>query len=113
MQSGGRCHLLTLLLALSFLAGCTTRKIDWSNRVGVYNYDQAITDMGPPDRVATLSDNTTVAEWLTHRGYGMSSSWFYGPSYLYPVYEPPMPDRFIRLIFDPEGKLKEWKKVAR
>jgi hypothetical protein len=113
MRSAIGFRTLSLLLAAIFLAGCSTQKIDWSSRVGIYNYDQAITDMGPPDRVAKLSDGTLVAEWLTQRGYSTGSSWLYGPYYINPIYDPPSPDRFIRLIFDPEGRLKTWKRVAR
>ena len=29
---------------------------------------EAITELGVPDRSATLTDGTTVAEWLTSRG---------------------------------------------
>lgn len=102
-----------LLLAVGLLGGCATKKIDWNSRVGVYNYDQAITDMGPPDRVAKLTDETVVAEWLTSRGRDYNSYWLYGPYYYHPVYEPGLPDRFIRLTFAPDGKLKDWKKVSR
>jgi len=51
------------------LAGCATSKIDWAGRVGNYTYDQAITELGPPDREAKLSDGTIVADWITRRAY--------------------------------------------
>jgi hypothetical protein len=53
------------LLATLLFAGCVTEKIDWAVRVGVYTHDQAILDLGPPDKSAKLSDGTVVAEWLT------------------------------------------------
>jgi hypothetical protein len=114
MRTVARFRIISVFLALILVGGCTTGKIDWSSRVGSYDYDRAITDMGPPDRVAKLSDGTTtVAEWLTHRGHNLGSSWLYGPPYISPIYDSPTPDRFIRLTFEPGGKLKDWKKVAR
>ena len=101
------------MLIAAFFSGCATRKIHWNSRVGVYNYDQAITEMGPPDRTAKLTDGTIVAEWLTYRGRDSNSYWLYGPYYSYPMLDSGMPDRFIRLTFAPDGKMKTWKKVAR
>jgi hypothetical protein len=110
---------LGLLFLLSTLAGCATRKIDWGTRVGNYTFDQAVIEMGPPAKQATLQDGTLVAEWMTHRGY---SETYYPPGYGYryrhygPVYGPPIvttsPDVFLRLTFSPDGQLVAWKKVA-
>ena len=116
---------LTLILELSlcvFLIGCASTKIDWNSRVGNYTYDQAVTELGPPDKYAKLTDGTAVAEWMTRRGYSGGSLEFmhgYGyphHGYLYPPYyvaEPPSPDYFIRLTFGPEGKLQAYKRVVR
>jgi len=102
------------LLAVVFLwAGCATHKIDWNSRMGVYTYDQTVLEMGPPDKVARLTDGTIVAEWLTYRGSSGYSGFFPGPYYPFPTYDLPTPDRFLRLTFTPDGKLKEWKKIAR
>jgi len=107
--------------ALSFLlctAGCATQKIDWNARVGNYTYDQAVVDLGPPDKFARLSDGGTVAEWLTHRGYSYAYPafgypyypYYYGP--YYPAYvSSNSPDYFIRLTFGPNGLLTGWKKL--
>jgi hypothetical protein len=60
-----------LFLTIAFVAGCkTTPPIDWNSRVGTYMFDQAVTDFGPPDKQAKLSDGKTVAEWITHRSGG-------------------------------------------
>ncbi len=60
-----------LSLVAAFLIGCkTTPKVDWNSRVGVYTYDQAVTELGPPDRQAKLDDGKTVAEWITHHSGG-------------------------------------------
>jgi len=117
-------HLAVLVLSFAFcllLIGCASTKIDWNSRVGVYTYDQAVTELGPPDKYAKLTDGTVVAEWMTRRGYTAGSvSMFYGygyPYYFHPwpyyYYEPPSPDYFIRLTFGPDGKLQSWKRVAR
>src|SRR5690348_1979923 len=60
-----------LLLLAALLAGCATHhpKIDWAARVGVYTYDQAVVELGPPDKQAKLADGSLVADWLLHRGY--------------------------------------------
>jgi len=61
--------------AITFLAGCkTTPAVDWNSRVGTYTYDQAVTDLGPPDKQAKLDNGRTVAEWITHRSGGSGLS---------------------------------------
>jgi hypothetical protein len=63
--------LAILLLVAAFPVGCkTTPKVDWNSRVGVYTYDQAVTELGPPDKQAKLDDGKTVAEWITHHSGG-------------------------------------------
>ncbi len=48
--------------------------MDWNSRVGSYTYDQAVTELGPPDKQAKLDDGKTVAEWITHHGGGSGLS---------------------------------------
>jgi len=104
-----------------FLIGCASTKIDWSSRIGNYTYDQAVIELGPPDKYAKLTDGTVVGEWMTRRGYsGGSGSMFYGYNYPYyhhpwpySYYEPPSPDYYIRLTFGPDGKLLAYKRVVR
>lgn len=99
--------------------GCATHKIAWEERVGVYTYDEAVLEMGPPDKEAKLEDGTRVCEWRTAKGgatgMGFGGGFWGGPYGYYPqsysVSE--FPDRYLRLIFSPEGKLTEWKKVSR
>jgi len=65
--------LTMLALATALIVGCkTTKPIDWNSRVGTYTFDQAVTELGPPDKQTTLSDGKLVAQWVTHR-YGGSS----------------------------------------
>jgi hypothetical protein len=116
--------LVSLALVLG-LVGCATPRVDWSTRVGDYTYDQAVLEMGPPERHARLTDGSVVAEWLESRGLRSSyisggfgyhghhhSPWGYyaGPGF---IAETQAPDTFIRLTFDKDGKLVTWKHVSR
>jgi hypothetical protein len=62
-----------LALATALMVGCkTTKPVDWNTRVGTYSFDQAVTELGPPDKQTTLSDGKLVAQWITHRNGGTS-----------------------------------------
>ncbi len=106
------------LMLFVLLAGCAAQ-IDWANRVGKYTLDQAIVELGPPDKQAPLADGTVVAEWLMRRGYYSTYGYYPFPGYYYygPVYPTYMntyvPDFFLRLTFGPDGKLAAWKKFYR
>lgn len=114
-----------LILNLGFavlVSGCASTKIDWDSRIGNYTHDQAVIELGPPDKEAKLTDGTIVAEWMTRRGYAGGSVGFmqgYGypyPYHVYPPYylaEPPSPDHFIRLTFGSDGKLQAYRRVVR
>ena len=66
---------MLLALVVTCLAGCkTTPPVDWQARVGTYTYDQAVTDLGPPDKQAKLTDGETVAKWVTHHNGGTGLS---------------------------------------
>ncbi|MGB7769260.1 MAG: hypothetical protein WBN22_10470 [Verrucomicrobiia bacterium] len=108
------------LLATLLFAGCITQKVDWQARVGQYTQDQAITDLGPPDKSAKLSDGTVVDEWLTQSSrvivgpepYFLGPGCYFGPST--PGYtETFVPACFLRLTFGSDGRLKSWKTFAR
>ena len=110
--------LLTLLAAL-VLAGCaTTPKIDWAARVGHYTYNQAVLELGPPDKVAKLNDGIIVADWLTQSAQtiGPTGPYVVGPGYygvVNPVYGPTyFPAWYLRLTFAADGRLTAWKKYA-
>ena len=107
---------------LVLLTGCATPRIDWQARVGHYTYDQAILELGPPEKSATLTDGSVVADWLTQRGQTILVSG--AGSYLpYPSAGVGMgggnltaintPDYLLRLRFDPAHQLIAWKKVQR
>jgi hypothetical protein len=97
-----------------FLTACATTKIDWNSRIGSYTFDEAISELGVPDRQATLTDGSTVAEWLTRRG----GAWAHGHSFgrysrfqTYDITE--MPDHYLRLTFGPDGRLARAGNFAR
>ena len=121
-----RCFLAVAAPALVavLLAGCATG-IDWNTRVGSYTYDQAVLELGPPDKQARLSDGTTVADWLAYRGgtsrvfagggYGYwhphHPHFYGGPTIVvddYATYE-----SYLRLVFAPDGSLQSFKKYTR
>lgn len=114
MKRGVLPHVLAIVVAF-LLVGCATAKINWAERVGHYHYDQAILDMGPPDRSAKLTDGSTVAEWLTYHGSPGYSYYSYSPYYYspLPLYEPSIPNRYVRLTFDPQGILRSWSRISR
>ena len=67
--------LLAIFALAALITSCkTTPPIDWDSRIGTYTYDQAVTDLGPPDKQAKLDDGKTVAEWITHRSGGSGLS---------------------------------------
>jgi hypothetical protein len=112
-------QLVVALVALA-LSGCVTQTIDWSARVGNYTHDQAVMELGPPDKSAKLADGMTVADWLTRQGqiiiapepYFLPPGGYFGP--FTPMYsETYFPARYLRLTFGADGKLKAWKEYTR
>ena len=110
-----------LLVSAFLVAGCQTRtQTQWDSRVGVYTYDQAVQELGPPERSTKLADGSTVVEWITRRGYtkpAPSAGVMYGSGYPYGsgplvanTYSPPS---VVRLTFGPDHKLSTWKKIMR
>ena len=113
IRTGAGIALFILLAALA--SGCaSTKKIDWESRVGNYTFDQAVAEMGPPDKQAKTSNGNTVADWITRRSGGSSMSFktgFYGHQSAvgvghtvgsgYQAYA-------TRLTFGADGKLVSW-----
>jgi len=115
LLSGIRRACLAAALAIMFTIGCaTTQSVDWNSRVGSYTFDQAVTDLGPPNKQAKLSDGKTVAEWVTHRSGGGSFSirtGIYGSHSSVGVGQTigsSYNDRVLRLTFGSDGKLATW-----
>ena len=107
-----------LLALISLMSGCATSRINWDQRIGAYTFDQAVVELGPPDKDAMLTDGRRVAEWLTRRSYAYSHPTYYLDPY--PYYGAPIapmyvysPDYFLRLTFDEDGYLQSWNRFAR
>lgn len=97
-------------------SGCAT-KTDWASRVNSWTRDQAIVELGPPDKSATLADGTRVEEWLTDRG--MQSGIITTGPYLrqHPsamtYTAAPAREYYLRLTFAPDGTLRDWKRIIK
>src|ERR1700739_758755 len=72
MKLPGR-KLFAFTAVVLLLAGCAT-SVNWNARIGAYTLDQAVIDLGPPDKQARLSDGRKVAEWVSHYGTGGSTA---------------------------------------
>ena len=108
--------ILAAILSFAF-AGCkSTPKVDWNSRIGYYTYDQAVTDMGPPDKFTRLSDGRMVADWIKPSHGGMSfgvGTGFIGSGSAVGVgtgTSTAFPDKVLRLTFSVDGKLLDYKK---
>lgn len=105
--------------------------MDWNSRVGQWTYDDVVKDMGPADKVETLSDGAKVAEWLVQKGttvprYEITG---YRDDFNFPFYpyanrlgrtryfegyraDIHFPDRSVRMIFQPNGVLESVKSFS-
>ena len=100
------------------LAGCaSTPKVDWNSRVGSFTYDHAVAEMGPPDKSATLSDGSTVAEWFIKHSSSVSfgvGTGFYSRGSSVGVGQTvgtSPAGEYLRLTFGADGKLTQWERV--
>jgi hypothetical protein len=95
------------------LTACATPRVDWPARVGHYTYQQAVAEMGKPEKQDKLADGTVVAEWLAGRGYTFTHSSPGAEGPFYPTYPATYtaPSQFLRLTFGPDGQLAAWKKL--
>lgn len=105
-------QLLPLLLLLA-TACVTPPTIDWATRVGTHTFDATVKELGPPDKSATLTDGTRVAEWLVIRGTSNPSYHSFPDGRVLRTEGVRNPDRWLQLTFGPDGKLKESKRVWR
>lgn len=111
------------LVAALFAGACATKpKVDWPKRVGLYSYDEAVKEYGPPDKKEITSDGITVAEWVLQRGalyatpgpgWGMGGR-RYGPwgwNGAADIHS--TPDVCLRLQFGTDSRLQSWKEFPR
>lgn len=107
------------LLFLSFVTGCqTTPPVDWSSRIGAYSYDDAVIELGPPDRT-TLISTGRVAEWLTGRrstprfSFGVGSYGGGGGVGVGTGTGGDVIEKVLRLTFDESDQLVKWEDTER
>ena len=105
---------LVIVLAILF-AGCATHRIDWNSRIGNYTFDQAVTELGPPDKQAKLSDGSLVTEWVSryyNGGTAVVGAGYYGyPGGVGVVSTPPSYyESKLRLTFGTNHVLTAWSK---
>ena len=126
--------LLTLALTLTglLLAGCSSSpkprlskseatKVNWTEKVGHYTYDEALADLGKPEVVGESAGGRT-AEWVLRRsprmsfGFGVGGASYGGGSGVGvgvgSSVSPPPRGENLRLVFDSAGQLKEWTKLT-
>jgi len=103
---------MAVVLASLLFPGCaTTKKVDWNSRMGNFTYDQAVAELGPPDKTATLGNGSTVADWISRRSGGGGFSIGVG-SYgshtgvgVGQTIDSGYSERILRLTFGPDGQL--------
>ena len=108
---------IVLITLTSFLSGCASKpQVDWTARMGVFTYDQAVTELGPPSKQAKLSDGKTVAEWVMYRqprssfSVGVGGYGGHGGVGMGQTIGGGFQDRILRLTFGVDGKLENWSK---
>jgi hypothetical protein len=103
-----------LWLAIALLiAGCATYQATWDKRVGVFTYDQAVTELGPPDKQAKLTDGQTLAEWISrfnNPGTTGVGNGFYGGTTGVGLMQtaPAYRESTLRLTFNTNHVLSAW-----
>jgi len=108
--------LAMLFLVAAFIAGCkTTPQVDWNSRVGSYTHDQAVAELGSPDRQNPLSDGKIVDQWITLHGKTeiVSNGGYAGPTGGMGPSQPVVQtykDHVLELTFGADGKLVSWAK---
>jgi hypothetical protein len=108
--------LLLLLLPLLFLGCASSANQKWNSRVGSYTVQQALKELGRPQKATAYKDGMQVAEWLTQMGTRSSLRSRFGPAYSSSAFDssvlprdpPQIPDKYLRLLFGPDGKLVAW-----
>jgi hypothetical protein len=109
---------LLAMWVLFFTACKTTPKIDWAGRVGVFTYDDAVIELGPPDKV-TLISTGRVADWVTSRDRGPTFSFGVGgggggaAAGVGAGTGGNITENVLRLTFDEQDKLVSWENTKR
>ncbi len=114
MNSVVKCSpLVVLFIAIAFFTGCaTTPPVDWNSRVGNYTYDQAVHELGLPNRQARLSNGAAVFKWFLQptggTGIGMSNNGMNNGFGAAQNISPGFSNHYLQLTFDTNGVLTAW-----
>ena len=103
------------------LAGCITAgNNQWAARIGHYTLEQAMLELGPPQRSAQLKDGVVVAEWINKLDGNVKPG---GPNQEWPTHfhngaagasaPAGFPACHLRLTFAPDEILIGWKMYSR
>ena len=98
-------------LATVLFAGCKTPPaVDWNSRVGICTFDQAVAELGSPDKQSRLSDGRIALQWITLHGDngffggGAASAGGFGMAAGQPLMQT-YKDHVLELTFGADGKL--------
>jgi len=112
--------LIALAATLMLLGGCASKpKVDWDARVGTYTYDDAVKQLGPPERFTELGDGSAVGEWFVKRnptfsfGMGTGTYGYHGGVGVGQTVTTGGSGQYLRLTFDKDRQLSRWEKVNR
>ena len=122
---GGAWSLIVVSIIISLLlTSCATtesRTSVWESRIGNYSYNQAVAELGAPLETRKLNTGGTSAEWLTRRNAASPVTQSIGTGFHaggadaavgQSVAQTPK-NEYLRLAFDPTGKLAKWERVYR
>ncbi|TAK96145.1 MAG: hypothetical protein EPO07_14800 [Verrucomicrobia bacterium] len=115
LQAFARFATACLLAGLLFAGCASTPTTDWSSRIGVWTYDQAVAQLGAPTKYTKQSDGRIAAEWVKGSGpavpelggsIGLARG--YSGATLGTGIGARPGKNVLRLNFDPDGKLENW-----
>jgi len=90
----------------------TMQVIDWNSRIGNYTYQQAVAELGLPNRKVRLGDGKVAFKWFIQPtgsprfNHGM---YYYGNNG-FSVNQAIYNNRMLQLTFDTNGTLTAWSK---
>jgi hypothetical protein len=104
------------LTPVLFMGCASTANQKWNSRVGSYTVKEAVKELGNPQRAVAFGDGTQVGEWLTQIGTRTAMRAHIGPTFtarafdytVLPREAPMIPDKYLRLLFGPDGRLVAW-----
>jgi hypothetical protein len=109
-----RWHWMAVIPVAFLLMGCASSAFNWDSRVGTYTWEDAVTELGEPNRVTELEGGVTAAEWIRTRSFSPAAGPDPSPELrgqtVLPDERPgrTAPSKILRLSFTPDGKLLDW-----